>query len=87
MNRKRALSLSATAAVLLGALAVPASNAAAQAKVTLTWWSWTGNPKTVIANFEKAYPNISVPVPPSYGSGSTFYAKLTTSLAGGTGPA
>lgn len=86
MNRKRALSLSATAAVLLGALAVPASNAAAQAKVTLTWWSWTGNPKTVIANFEKAYPNISVPVPPSYGSGSTFYAKLTTSLAGGTGP-
>ncbi len=63
MNRKRAISLSATVAVLLGALTVPASNAAAQAKVTITWWSWTANPKTVIANFEKAYPNISVPTP------------------------
>jgi multiple sugar transport system substrate-binding protein len=55
-------------------------------KVTLTWWTWTANPKSVIQNFEKEYPWITIPTPPSYGSGGTFYSKLTTALAGGSGP-
>jgi multiple sugar transport system substrate-binding protein len=55
-------------------------------KVTLTWWTWTANPKNVIKNFEKKYPWIKIPAPPSYGSGGTFYSKLTTALAGGSGP-
>jgi len=40
----------------------------------------------VIANFEQAHPNIKITTPPDYGSGGTFYSKLTTALAGGTGP-
>src|SRR5581483_6554204 len=40
-------------------------------KVTLTWWTWTANPKSVIKNFEKKYPWITIPTPPSYGSGGT----------------
>ena len=67
-------------------LASAASASAAPAKVTLTWWTWTTNPQHVIANFEKAYPNITIQMPPDYGSGGTFYPKLTTALAGGTGP-
>ena len=55
-------------------------------KVTLTWWTWTANPKSVIKNFEQKYPWITIPTPPSYGSGGTFYSKLTTALAGGSGP-
>jgi multiple sugar transport system substrate-binding protein len=58
----------------------------AHQKVTLTWWTWTANPKDVIANFEKKYPWITVPTPPSYGSGAQFYSKLTTALAAGSGP-
>ncbi len=58
----------------------------AHQKVTLTWWTWTANPKNVISNFEKKYPWITIKQPPSYGSGGTFYAKLTTALASGTGP-
>jgi multiple sugar transport system substrate-binding protein len=54
--------------------------------VTLSWWSWTSNPKDVIANFEKSHPGIKISTPPDYGSGGTFYTKLTTALAGGTGP-
>ena len=79
--------LAVTAMLGTAMLGSPAAvSASTNAKTTITWWTWTSNPKTVIANFEKAYPNISVPVPPVYGSGSTFYAKLTTALAGGTGP-
>lgn len=55
-------------------------------KVTLTWWTWTANPKDVIANFEKKYPWITIKPPPDYGSGGTFYTKLTTALASGDGP-
>ncbi len=55
-------------------------------KISLTWWTWTANPKSVIANFEKKYPWITIKPPPSYGSGGTFYAKLTTALAAGNGP-
>lgn len=55
-------------------------------KVTLTWWTWTANPKSVIKNFEQKYPWITIPTPPSYGSGGTFYSKLTTALAGGSAP-
>jgi multiple sugar transport system substrate-binding protein len=54
--------------------------------VTLTWWTWTTNPQDVISNFEKSHPGIKVAMPPDYGSGTTFYPKLTTSLAGGSGP-
>jgi multiple sugar transport system substrate-binding protein len=64
----------------------PSSSSSSSGKVTLSWWTWTTNPKNVIANFEKAYPNIKITPPPDYGSGGTFYAKLTTALAGGTGP-
>jgi multiple sugar transport system substrate-binding protein len=78
----------AVAAMLCSSAAVSASTNAktTNAKTTITWWSWTSNPKTVIANFEKAHPNISIKVPPNYGSGATFYPKLTTALEGGTGP-
>ena len=86
MKFRRLLSMGAAAATLLGVLAGTAATAAASPKVTLTWWTWTTNPQKVIANFEKAYPNITVKMPPSYGSGGTFYAKLATAMAGGTGP-
>ena len=86
MNLRKLMSLGAAAATLLGVLAGTAATASASSKVTLTWWTWTTNPQKVIANFEKAYPNITIKMPPSYGSGGTFYAKLTTALAGGTGP-
>ena len=85
MKVKKLLALGATTATLLGVLAGTAVTASASSKVTLTWWTWTTNPQKVIANFEKAYPNITIP-PPDYGSGGTFYPKLTTALAGGTGP-
>ncbi|HTW05934.1 MAG TPA: hypothetical protein VME46_00380 [Acidimicrobiales bacterium] len=63
------------------------SSASAAAHTTVTWWTWTANPKDVIANFEKANPGITVPTPPDLGvSGSGFYEKLTTALAGGTAP-
>ncbi len=77
------------AAAILGSGTAACSSTAgpsASGKVTISWWSWTSNPKDVIANFEKAYPNITVTVPPNYGSGGTFYSKLTTALAGGTAP-
>ena len=82
-------------ASIVGAVAMLGGGAAAcsstpapsaSGKVTISWWSWTTNPKSVIANFEKAYPNIKITVPPSYGSGGTFYSKLTTALAGGSAP-
>jgi multiple sugar transport system substrate-binding protein len=56
------------------------------AKVTLTWWTWTTNPQAVIANFERAHPNINVQPPPSIGAGSPFLSKLITDLENGTGP-
>jgi multiple sugar transport system substrate-binding protein len=62
------------------------TQAGSHQKVTLTWWTWTANPTDVIKNFEKKYPWITIPTPPSYGSGGSFYSKLTTALAGGTGP-
>ena len=87
MKLKRLVSVGAAAATLLAVLAGTGAGASASpAKVTLTWWTWTTNPQKVIANFEKAYPNITIPAPPNYGSGGTFYSKLTTALAGGTGP-
>lgn len=71
-----------------GVLAACGSSGSPSAKgpVTITWWSWTSNPKSVIANFEKSHPGIKITTPPDYGSGGTFYTKLTTALAGGTGP-
>jgi len=88
MNLRNLARASAAAATLLaGLIPVDAVTAAATpAKSTFTWWTWTSNPQNVIANFEKAYPNISIPAPPDYGVGGPFYSKLTTALAGGTGP-
>jgi multiple sugar transport system substrate-binding protein len=86
MKVRKLLALGATAATLLGVLSGTAATASASSKVTLTWWTWTTNPQHVIANFEKAYPNITVKMPPAYGSGATFYPKLTTAMEGGTGP-
>lgn len=99
MNPLRSRSLSApvklaalgTAALAAcGVLAACGGGGTAQTStntnVTLSWWSWTSNPKDVIANFEKAYPHIKITTPPDYGSGGTFYNKLTTALAGGSGP-
>jgi multiple sugar transport system substrate-binding protein len=74
---------------LSGAVAACSSSPASSGSsgpVTLSWWSWTSNPKDVIANFEKSHPGIKISTPPDYGSGGTFYTKLTTALAGGTGP-
>src|SRR5579875_1471627 len=87
MRLKKLVTLGAAAATLLGVVTSGAATAsAAPTKITFTWWTWTTNPKNVIKNFEKAYPNISIPAPPDYGSGGTFYSKLTTAMAGGTGP-
>ncbi len=81
-----AAACSALVASAAGAQAVAQRSHPHASKVSLTWWSWTTNPKNVIANFEKTHPNITIKPPPAYGSGGTFYAKLTTALAGGTGP-
>jgi multiple sugar transport system substrate-binding protein len=92
MNRTalRRLGVTAVAVSSLLLAACGGSSGTAQQgphqKVTLTWWTWTANPKSVIKNFEKKYPWIKIPTPPSYGSGGTFYSKLTTALASGSGP-
>jgi multiple sugar transport system substrate-binding protein len=93
MNRTTGLRRLGVAAVAASALLLtacggssPAATAGSHQKVTLTWWTWTANPKDVIKNFEKKYPWIKIPTPPSYGSGGTFYSKLTTSLAASDGP-
>ena len=41
--------------VMLGSPAAVSASTNVQC-TTITWWTWTSNPKTVIANFEKAYP-------------------------------
>lgn len=85
-RRVGALAAATLALFTLGTSPVAAA-ASTSGKVTISWWTWTANPKNVIANFEKANPNITVPTPPDLGvSGSGFYAKLTTALAGGTAP-
>lgn len=81
-----ATSLMFSALSIGGAGSASASKKASPAKVTLTWWSWTTNARRVIANFEKAYPYITVEPPPSLGVGTPQYEKLTTSLEGGTAP-
>jgi multiple sugar transport system substrate-binding protein len=79
--------LAAVCAVLASCSSATSSAPSTSSKpVTLSWWSWTTNPQSVIANFEASHPGIKVSMPPDYGSGSTFYPKLTTALAGGTGP-
>jgi len=85
-RRVTALAAAALAAFTISSSPIVAS-ATTSSNVTVSWWTWTANPKDVIANFEKANPNISVPTPPDLGvSGSGFYQKLTTALAGGTAP-
>jgi multiple sugar transport system substrate-binding protein len=78
--------LAALCGILAACSSSPSSAPAASGHVTLSWWTWTTNPQNVIANFEKANPGIKISEPPDYGSGSTFYPKLTTAMAGGTGP-
>jgi multiple sugar transport system substrate-binding protein len=88
-NLRKRVVLGSAIAVLCGVLSACSSSASSptsSGKVTLTWWTWTANPKNVIANFEKTHPDIKITPPPDYGSGGTFYAKLTTALSGGTGP-
>lgn len=85
----RACAVVSAAGLILAACSGGGSSATQKGphqKVTLTWWTWTANPKSVIANFEKKYPWITIKPPPSYGSGGNFYAKLTTALAAGNGP-
>ena len=89
MTRPRGVAVLAGAAlmtfVLTGSPVV--SSASTPSNVTISWWTWTANPKDVTANFEKANPDITVPMPPDLGvSGGGFYEKLTTALAGGTAP-
>jgi multiple sugar transport system substrate-binding protein len=85
--KRRAGAVATALATLSSAVMFTAGAAgAAPAKVSFTWWTWTTNPGKVIANFEKAYPGTSIAMPPDYGSGGTFYSKLTTAMAGGTGP-
>ncbi|HTW07457.1 MAG TPA: hypothetical protein VME46_08105 [Acidimicrobiales bacterium] len=96
VSTKKPLRLRQTAAVgcavaaccggLTSAALFASAGPAAAGTVNLTWWTWTTNPGKVIANFEKAYPSIKVAMPPDYGSGGTFYSKLTTAMIGGTGP-
>ncbi len=87
MTRSRPAVAFAGAALAAALLASPTTaSASTPARVNIAWWSWTANPKDVVANFEKANSNITVPVPPDYGSGGTFYSKLTTALAAGSGP-
>lgn len=50
----------------------------------ITWWTWTSNPKNVIADFNKKYPNIHVTVH-DLGSGSKEYTKLQTAIKSGSG--
>jgi multiple sugar transport system substrate-binding protein len=78
--------LAALCGLLAACSSSPSSTPSASGPVTLTWWTWTTNPQNVISNFEKSHPGIKVAMPPDYGSGSTFYPKLTTAMAGGTGP-
>ena len=78
--------LAALCGVLAACSSSPSSTPGAPGTVTLTWWTWTTNPQNVISNFENSHPGIKVAMPPDYGSGSTFYPKLTTAMAGGTGP-
>jgi len=78
--------LAALCGLLAACSSSPSSTPSSSGPVTLTWWTWTTNPQNVISNFEKSHPGIKIAMPPDYGSGSTFYPKLTTALAGGTGP-
>ena len=72
-HRRRAgvATVTAAAAVSLVLAACGGSGAAGTAqkgahqKVTLTWWTWTANPKSVIKNFEQKYPWITIPAPVS----------------------
>jgi multiple sugar transport system substrate-binding protein len=48
---------------------------------TITWWTFTANPKSQVKAFNKVYPNIHVETP-LVGSD---YTKLTTVIKGGTG--
>ena len=76
MNLRKLLSAGAVTATLFGVLAASAANAsAAPAKVSLTWWTWTTNPQHVIANFEKAYPNITIQMPPELRLGRHFLCQ------------
>ena len=53
-------------------------------QTTITWWSWTSSADKIVADFEKAYPNIKVEHP-TIGAGSNEYSKLQTVLKAGTG--
>jgi multiple sugar transport system substrate-binding protein len=81
----RWLSLALAAALMLTACGTETTaDKNATKNVTLTWWTWTGDPQAAISNFEKKYPSIKV----NYldvGGGTTEYTKLRTALDAGSG--
>lgn len=97
-TKKRAASLAAIATGMLAITACgsPAQNAAAPApakksaigKVTITWAAGTitgnGLRRTLVAAFEKAYPNIKVNIIPEASSTDTTRATLSTQISGGS---
>jgi multiple sugar transport system substrate-binding protein len=90
MHIRRILAASALIPVIFMAFGVPASSrVAAASKVTVTYWTHVNAPaqaleKKLIAQFEAKYPNITINyLPVDFNSLPT---KLTTALAGGSGP-
>lgn len=99
MATRKSKRIAALAVIGSGMLAVtacgsPAQNAAAPTankttgKVTITWAAGTitgnGLRKTLIAAFEKAYPNIKVTIIPEASSTDTTRATLSTQISGGS---
>jgi multiple sugar transport system substrate-binding protein len=90
MRVRRILAVAALFPVICMATASPASSrVAAASKVTVTYWTHVNAPaqaleKKLIAQFEAKNPNITINyLPVDFNSLPT---KLTTALAGGTGP-
>lgn len=53
-------------------------------QVSITFWTWIKNSKSIAKEFMKAYPNIHVTVK-NVGSGQAEYTKLTTAIRAGSG--
>src|SRR5690242_20402144 len=90
MHVRRILAITALLPVTCMAFGMPAvSRVAAADKVTVTYWTHVNAPaqkleKTLIAKFEAQNPNIAIKyLPVDFNSLPT---KLTTALAGGSGP-
>jgi multiple sugar transport system substrate-binding protein len=95
MSKTRKLSTALIAATTLGAgltsagLGIPTASAASGAKITTITWAagaitHTNLRKTMIAMFEKQYPNIKVHLVNEASSTDTTRAELTTQIEGGS---